>query len=413
MACLTVLYFDCFSGASGDMILGALIDLGVPLDAVRDALGDLAVDRGTIWTERTVRAGVSATWFRVQSEGHDATGRTHAHPHVAGDGTSSVGHRSLAEISELIERSRLGVAGRRRARELFATLGQVEADIHGVAVEQVHLHEVGALDSIIDIVGIVFAMEYLGVERTYASPLNVGSGTVRTSHGDYPVPAPATMRLLEGVPIYAGPQPFELVTPTGALIVAGYALDFGHLPAMTVRRTGYGAGSRDIPSRPNVLRAVLGEEARGEVVQAVAVIEAEIDDMNPQLFGAVMDGLLAQGALDVFYTPVQMKKNRPGTLLTVLSRPEARDQHVAYLFRETTTLGVRYHEMQRECLEREQVAVETLFGSVAMKVARRDGRVCNVSPEYEDCLRLARAADAPVKDVQAAALKAYFDSVAS
>ena len=397
---MTVLYVDCFSGASGDMLLGALIDAGVPLADLRRALGSLAIDPEAVWTEPVVRAGIRATKFCVRGEDG---GHTHSH---AGEP-----HRTLAEIEALIDGSALSAAGKDRAKALFRRLGEVEAAIHGVPLDRVHLHEVGALDSIIDIVGTVYALEHLGADRIVASPLNVGSGTVRTAHGVYPVPAPATLQLLAGAPVYAGTQKAEMVTPTGALLVGSYATAFGPLPRMTVRTIGYGAGSRDFPDAPNVLRVVCGEEqpVNDAAPSRVSVIEAEIDDMTPQLFGVVMDALLAAGALDVFYTPVQMKKNRPGTLLTVIASPERRAALTGLIFRETTTIGVRYRESEREVLDRETVVVSTPVGPIRIKVARQRGEVLNVSPEFDDCVRAAKATGRPVKEVQALAVRAFHD----
>jgi pyridinium-3,5-bisthiocarboxylic acid mononucleotide nickel chelatase len=397
---VTVLYFDCFSGASGDMVLGALIDAGVPLAEVRRALGSLAVDPDAVWTEPVVRTGIRATKFCVRGE---ESVHTHSHGHEP--------HRTLAEIGALIDGSALSAAGKARAKALFCRLGSVEAAIHGVPLEQVHLHEVGALDSIIDIVGAVHALEHLGADRIVASPLNVGSGTVRAAHGIYPVPAPATLQLLTGAPVYAGPQKAEMVTPTGALLISSYASAFGPLPAMTVRTIGYGAGARDLPDAPNVLRVVIGEEqtTADAAPDRVVVIEAEIDDMTPQLFGAVMDALLAAGALDVFYTPVQMKKNRPGTLLTVIAPTGARAALTGLIFRETTTIGVRYRESEREVLDREIVEVATAVGPIRVKIARQGGAVLNIAPEFDDCVRAATAAGRPVKDVQALAVRAFHD----
>jgi hypothetical protein len=409
---LTILYFDCFSGAAGDMILGALIDAGVPLEEVRRALGSLAIEPEAIWTERVSRAGMTATKFHVRGE--DERGDLHHHA-----------HRHLKGIYNLIDGSALSEAGKTRAKGLFEKLGEAEAAIHGTPIEKVHLHEVGALDSIIDIVGTVFALEWLGVGRIVSSPLNVGNGSVSTSHGVYPVPAPATTRLLEGTPIYAGTQQGELVTPTGALLVTSYANVFGPIPPMRVRKIGYGAGSRNFDEAPNVLRVLIGEAeelsrlpstslrpgkpAPTDDGESVLVMECEIDDMNPQIFGVLMDRLLAEGALDVFYTSIQMKKNRPGTLLTILAPPAGREALAATVFRETTTIGVRYREMQRECLERETVTVETPLGPVRFKLARRNGELLNASPEFDDCARLAREHGRSLKDVQALATKAYLD----
>ena len=419
---MTTLYLDCFSGASGDMVLGALIDAGVPLAGLRSALGSLAVDPETVWTERVVRTGIVATKFHVRGEGVPESGpaptanhdheHDHAHPHAHAAGQDHAHdhtHRTLPEIYSLIDRSALTPGGRDRAKALFARLGEAESAIHGTPVDQVHLHEVGALDSIIDIVGAVFAFEALGVDDVVASPLNVGSGTVRSAHGLYPVPAPATLKLLTGVPVYSGPQLAELVTPTGALLVSDYAREYGPMPAMTVRTIGYGAGGRDFPDTPNVLRVVLGDRSAGHT-HTVAVIECEIDDMNPQIFGALMDQVLEAGALDVFYTAVQMKKNRPGTLLTIMALPAKREALTALVFRETTTIGVRYREMTRECLDRSHKTVETPLGAVRFKLATRGGRVLNASPEFEDILRLATGHGRPIKDVQALAMKAFLES---
>lgn len=427
---MNTLYFDCFSGASGDMVLGALIDAGVPLDAIREALGSLAITPDSVWTERVIRAGVAATKFQVRGEGasegeapradrasghepmHEGHQHGHAHdhdhPHHDVPSTTAHGHRSLSDICSLIDGASLTAAGKARAKALFARMAEVEAAVHGTSPDRVHLHEVGGLDSIVDIVGTVHALEALEPVRIVASPLNVGSGMVRSAHGLYPVPAPATARLLEGVPIYAGTERAELVTPTGALLVTSYATTFGPMPAMRVRRVGYGAGTRNFAATPNVLRVFVGEDSGGTRADVV-VIEAEIDDMNPQNFGPLMDRLLADGALDVYFTPIQMKKNRPGTLVTVVAAPAARERVTTTMFRESTTIGVRYREMARECLDRETVEVATPYGSVRVKVASRGTEVLNVSPEFDDCARVARDTGAPVKDVQAAAMKAFLD----
>jgi pyridinium-3,5-bisthiocarboxylic acid mononucleotide nickel chelatase len=435
-----ILYFDCFSGASGDMLLGALIDAGVRFEDVRDALGSLAVAPDSVWVERVTRAGVGATKFHVQGEAlpidrahdhehedHDPHERlhgerphshdhdhhhphSHRHEHAHESRSHHFAHRPLTDIYRLIDTSSLSHAGKDQAKGLFHRLGEAEAAIHGASLDKVHLHEVGALDSIIDIVGTVFALERLGADRVVSSALNVGGGMIRSAHGLYPVPAPATARLLQGAPIYAGAQDAELVTPTGALLVTGYATAYGPVPPMRLEKIGYGAGTRDFADTPNVLRVLLGEADGSARSETVTVIEAEIDDMNPQIFGLVMDRLLAEGALDVYYTSIQMKKNRPGTLLTVLARPDSRERLTAVVFQETTTIGVRYRDMTRECLERETVTVDTPLGPVRVKIARRDGEVMNVAPEFDDCARIASATGRPLKEVQAAAMKAYSDT---
>jgi uncharacterized protein (TIGR00299 family) protein len=274
-------------------------------------------------------------------------------------------------------------------------------------VERVHLHEVGALDSIIDIVGAVFGLEWFGADQIVCSPLNIGGGSVESAHGHFPVPAPATLKLLGGAPVYSGPVQKELVTPTGALIATSYATSFGPIPPMSIEQVGYGAGDRDHPGAPNVLRVLVGQAADRPAGDRVVVIECEIDDMNPQLFGAVMDRLYAAGALEVFYTPVQMKKNRPGTLVTVVAAPERRSAMADVIFRETTTIGLRHSEVERECLQREIVSIDTPVGAIRFKLASRDGRVVNAVPEFDDCARIAAANNMSVKDVQALAVQAY------
>ncbi len=406
-----VLYFDCFSGISGDMTLGALLDAGLPLDALKAALGSLALGPDVhVHADRVMRTGIAATKFTVHA--HAAPVHDHAHgatgePHTHGTHEPHHAHRSLPEIFALIDRAALSVAGRARAREMFERLAEAEASIHQMPIEQVHLHEVGALDSIIDIVGAVFAMEWTGADRIVCSPLNVGGGMVHSAHGVFPVPAPATVTLLGDAPIYAGAVQKELVTPTGALIARTYATSFGPVPAMRVERVGYGAGSRDDPSTPNVLRVLIGEAADVGYAERVTVVECEIDDMNPQIFGAAMEQLYKVGALEVFYVAAQMKKNRPGTLLTVVCRPEQRAAVADVIFRETTTIGLRHYEVERECLQREHVTVETPIGPVRFKVASRNGRVLNAAPEFDDCARLAAARNLSIKDVQAIAIRAY------
>lgn len=327
----------------------------------------------------------------------------------------------------MIGRSALSAAGKARAVDLFRRLGEAEAAIHQVPLERVHLHEVGALDSIVDIVGAVFALEWFGVEEVMASPLNVGGGSVVCAHGTFPVPAPATARLLMGVPTYSSGAVGELVTPTGALLMTGYARAFGPMPPMRVDRIGYGAGDRDPAGFPNILRVFVGErvgtavtvdgvpgvQAGGQGIEAIVVLECEIDDMNPQIFGPLMDRLHEAGALDVFYAPVHMKKNRPGTLVTVLAPAAGREAMAEVLFRETTTIGVRWREMSRERLARETVPVATALGEIRVKVARRGGRVVNAQPEFDDCARIAAARAVPIKEVQAIAMQAYRDRTPS
>lgn len=388
------------------MVLGALLDAGLPFDELRRALGSLAIDAARVSAKKVLRAGVSATKFSVEEHNGDAPDHQHDHGH------HHHAHRSLAEINRLIERSALSPAAQARAKNLFQRLGEAEAAIHQVSIDKIHLHEVGALDSIIDIVGAVFAMEWFGADTIISSPLNVGGGMVNSAHGNFPVPAPATVKLLDGVPVYSSGVQSELVTPTGALLISSYATAYGPVPAMTIENTGYGAGDRDLPNTPNVLRVLVGESTDQPGTEQIVVLNCEIDDMNPQLFGLVMDRLYAAGALEVYFASVQMKKNRPGTLVTILAKPEQRQELSAIVFKETTTIGVRYHEVTRERLDREIVDVATPFGVVRFKIARLGGAIMNASPEFEDCLRLASDQKVPVKDVQAAASKAYLDGKA-
>jgi pyridinium-3,5-bisthiocarboxylic acid mononucleotide nickel chelatase len=425
------LYFDCFAGAAGDMILGALLDAGLPFDELKRALGSLAVDGWEVSVDRVVKTGVTATKFRV-----------HEHAHVAPGGAVAPAHKHhhLKHIFAAIDRSALSDAGKAKAIGMFKRLAEAEAAIHGTTMEKVHLHEVGALDSIIDIVGCVFALEWFNAGRIVVSPINVGGGMVKVAHGVFPVPAPATVALLKDAPVYSSGIQFELLTPTGALILTEYATEFGPVPPMTIGRVGYGAGDRELKETPNVVRVLVGESAAtqalnpsspqalnpsspqalnpstpqalttsGPQAHRVCVLECEIDDMNPQIFGVLMDKLYAAGALEVFYAAVQMKKNRPGTLMTVVARPDDRETLTGIVFRESTTIGVRYQELSRECLEREMVTVQTPVGEVRFKVARRDGVVFNAQPEFDDLAKLSQQRGIPVKDVQALAHKAWLD----
>lgn len=418
---MKILYFDCFAGAAGDMIVGALLDAGLPLEELRAALGSLMVDGWEVSADRVLKTGVSATKFRVHEHSHapaHAHTHWHAHAHDHGHHHGAHGpehpqvhspHHSLKDIERAIGRSSLSEAGKHRAIGMFQRLAAVEASIHGMSIDEVHLHEVGALDSIIDIVGAVFGIEWFSADRIIASPLNVGGGMVRSAHGVFPVPAPATLRLLKEAPIYSTGIQTELLTPTGALILSEYATSFGSLPQMRVDRIGYGAGDRDLAETPNVVRLLVGETADDGPATRVVSIECEIDDMNPQIFGALMDRLYAAGALEVFYVPVQMKKNRPGTLMTVVARPDHRRALTDLVFRETTTIGVRYQEMSRECLDRELVTVDTTFGPVRFKLARRAGELMNAQPEFDDLTRIAAERKVPVKEVQSVALAAWLE----
>ena len=378
------------------MTLGAFLDAGLPFEELKHALGSLALDDVDVAAAKVLRTGVSATHFQVHEHPQDTAAAGHGHP-----------HRHLKGIFNLIDSAALSAGARERAKAMFQRLAEAEADVHQMPVEKVHLHEVGAIDSIIDIVGAAFAFEWVQADRIVCSPLNVGGGTVHSAHGVFPVPAPATMKLLGDAPIYSGQVQKELVTPTGALIATSYADAFGPIPSMAVEKIGYGAGTRDNPETPNVMRLFVGKDDAAQSAERVVVMECEIDDMNPQIFGVAMEQLYAAGALEVFYVSVQMKKNRPGTLLTVVAPPSLRTRLADVIFRETTTIGLRYQELARECLEREIIPVETAFGTVRFKVAMRAGSVVNAVPEFDDCARQAAANNVSVKEVQAAAFQAY------
>ncbi len=410
---MTILYFDCFAGAAGDMILGALLDAGLPFDELKRALGSLAVDGWEVSVDRVIKTGVTATKFRVHplslaqhsSASFSEAGHTHGdhgHHHHAP-------HHSLKEIEAAIGRSALSAAGKARAIAMFHRLAEAEAAIHGMSVDKVHLHEVGAIDSIIDIVGAVFALEWFAADRIVVSPLNVGGGMVKSAHGVFPVPAPATVALLKDAPVYSSGIQAELLTPTGALILTEYASSFGPVPAMRVSRVGYGAGDRELKETPNVVRVLVGKADAASSAMRVVTLECEIDDMNPQIFGPLMDTLYAAGALEVFYSSVQMKKNRPGTLMTIVGKPEHREALTEIVFRESTTIGVRYQEMSRDCLDREMVTVATAVGPVRFKVARRNGQVVNAQPEFDDLAKLAAEKSIPIKEIQALAHKAWLE----
>ena len=373
------------------MFLGALIDLGVSEDALRAELAKLKLPGYTISTRRVVKQNISATKFDCEEEHH----AHHHHEHE---------HRGYTEIAGMITGSALRESAKRRALSVFQRIGEAEAKIHNVPLEKIHFHEVGAVDSIVDIVGACIALELLGVDEVQASPPRLGSGFVETAHGRFPVPAPATLEILRGIPTQSSDEPVEHVTPTGAALLAEFCTRFGAMPAMSIEKIGYGAGTRDLEKTPNVLRAIVGE-TRSETGDTIAVIETNIDDMNPQLFGDVMERLLAAGALDVFFTSIQMKKNRPGTLLTVLCERYDVDRMTELLLTHTTSFGVRVHEAQRRKLAREIVKVKTKFGEIEVKVGRLAGKVVSRSPEYESCKQAAAKAGVAVKDVYEEALR--------
>ncbi|MGH9904898.1 MAG: nickel pincer cofactor biosynthesis protein LarC [Pyrinomonadaceae bacterium] len=386
---MKTLYFDCFAGVSGDMILGAMVAAGVDPTELKAQLSLLEVKGYTIEFEPVARAGMGATYARVQT----------AHEHA---------HRNLSDILKIIYGSRLSEGVKDRAAKVFSRLAEAEARVHNQMVDQVHFHEVGALDSIIDVVGGPICFDLLGIDHFVCSPLHTGSGTVEMDHGRFPVPPPAVAELLKDVPIYATEIKGELVTPTGAAIITTVCSEFGPLPNMKVEQIGYGAGTREYERFPNVLRVMIGEvAAQSKGDESLLIIETNVDDLSPQVFGHVMERALELGALDCYLTPIQMKKNRPGVLLSILCRPAEKERLTGLLFAETTTLGIRSYEVERRALDRQIVRVETQYGPIDVKVARLNGHVVNDMPEYEQCRAAALKAGVPLRSVDSAARLAF------
>jgi uncharacterized protein (TIGR00299 family) protein len=421
-------YLECFSGISGDMFLGALIDAGVPARTLEEAVAALVVG-ARLEISRVVRSGISATKVDVWVDGEkdlpreelwEKKERQHFHgaPHEHEHSEHSHSHqhgRGLTEIREIISAAAISASAKKTAIAIFEALGRAEAKIHNTAIETVHFHEVGAVDAMVDIVCAAVGAEALGVDEIICSPLNVGGGTVQCAHGIFPVPAPATVELLAGAPVYSSAIQAELVTPTGAAIVKTLASRFAAFPEMKIQKSGYGAGSRDFPGHPNVVRLTIGESTSNVLAgktasDTITVLEANLDDLNPQVFGYVMDRLFEEGALDAFAMPVQMKKNRPGTLLTVLCKPEDAGKLTQLIFTETTTLGVRRREEMRQTLARRWENVNTSWGEVRIKIASMNGTVTNYAPEYEDCRRIATQHHVPLKTVIQEAARAYLGS---
>jgi len=384
-------YFDCFSGISGDMTLGALLDAGVPVEQLRGELQGLNLPGWELTAEKVWKNGMAATHAKVSAQDTQT-------------------HRSLSTILGIIEKSTLAPGVKERASAIFKKLGEAEAAVHDVPLEKIHFHEVGAVDAIVDIVGACIGFSALGIESFACSALNVGGGIAKMAHGVLPVPAPATARLLLGKPTYSNGVQKELVTPTGAAIVATLCTAFGPQPPMTVSAIGYGAGTADLEGQPNVLRLMVGEAAEKRAAaesETIRVLEANLDDMNPQIYGYFLEKALAAGALDVFATPVQMKKNRPGMLVTVLCKPDDETKFHEMLFAETTTLGVRTYTAERRVLARQWETVRTAFGEVRIKVARLNGHIRQASPEFEDCRKLAEAKNVPLQRVMDEAMRTW------
>jgi len=383
---MKIAYFDAFSGIAGDMTIGALLDAGAPFDALVAGLDSLATG-ARFSVEKTKRKGIAATRFIIEFEDQKK-------------------HRHLPHIVKMIEAATLPEPVKQNAIKVFETLGAAEAAVHGTTMERVHFHEVGAIDSICDIVGACLALHLLGVEAVYASPINTGSGTIEADHGIMPVPTPATARLLEGKPVYARGPETELTTPTGAALLAALGQGFGPMPPMVIAASGFGAGTKDFSMMANVVRVVLGEATNAPESTRIAVLEANVDDSTPEILGYALDRLLAAGALDVTLQPIFMKKNRPATLVQVLARLEDKERLAGLLLEETSSFGLRLYEAERRVTARQHVEVETAYGRVRVKV----GGCGTAAPEFDDCSRVAQAAGVPLKEIYAAALAAYRSS---
>ncbi|HOB43756.1 MAG TPA: nickel pincer cofactor biosynthesis protein LarC [Bacillota bacterium] len=404
---MMIAYFDCYSGISGDMILGALIDAGLDPDDLLSELSRLeqgGLEHFDLAVSKVLRKGIGGTHVEViTAEAHQKRDREHSHDHHHGHDHDTL-FRNLSAIEKLLDGSGLDAEVRETSRAIFRRLAEAEALVHGIPVDRVHFHEVGAIDTVVDVVGAVAGLRIMGVERVFASPIHVGTGLVRCAHGTLPVPAPATAELLRNVPVYATGVRGELATPTGAAIITTLAESFGPIPEISIERIGYGAGRHDFEI-PNLLRVLIGKTMQhystedGDAACDLVTVECNIDDMNPEFYEHVMDLLLKRGALDAFVTPVLMKKGRPGHLITVLTPRAALDIVTTTLFEETTTLGVRIQEVSRRTAQREWINVSTEYGVVRVKVARFGDRLVNVAPEYEDCRKLAKEYGVPLKAV--------------
>ena len=449
---MRIAYLECFSGISGDMFLGALLDCGIPAELFTRTVEALGVE-ARLEISRVQRSGISAVKLDVMIAGekelpreeflqkndmvekhehhnhehghehkhhddhsheHSHSAHDHGHEHDPdGHGHSHSQHRGLKEIRQIINQAAISASAKQRAINIFEALGAAEAKIHNTDIEKIRFHEVGAIDAIVDITCAAVGAEALGVDEIICSPLNVGGGMVKCAHGTFPIPAPATLELLKNAPVYSGEIQKELVTPTGAAIVNVLASRFTSFPRMKTEQIGYGAGTRDFKDFPNVLRITVGESISENKVLApeetITILEANVDDMTPQVFGYVMERVLQEGALDVFATAVQMKKNRPAMLLTVLCYPEDAQRLTQLMFAETTTIGVRTRQEQRTRLARRHLSITTKWGEVRMKLANLNGSISNYAPEYEDCRLIAEQQHVPLKTVIQEAMKVYLE----
>ena len=385
-------YFNCFSGISGDMVLAALVDLGWPVKELERELNKLDLLNYQIEAEKVAKQGIMSTQIKIRiKEGKK--------------------ERTLKDILSILDKSKLEENIKERSQAIFIRLASVEAKIHGKSVQQVHFHELGGLDTIIDVVGAVAGMKYLGIEKVYSSSLPLGKGFLKCSHGTLPVPAPATLELLKGVPVYGSNIEAELVTPTGAAIISTLAENFGQMPPMKIDNIGYGAGQRDLPI-PNLLRVSVGVLKKVYGDDVVSLIQTNIDDMNPEFYEHIIDRLFYEGALDVFLTPIQMKKTRPATMLSVITDEEKTERMLELIFDETTTLGVRISKVKRRKLNRESRKVATKYGKIEVKIGKLDGIIKNISPSYKECRKIATRLNIPLKKVYQEAKQTASDLLA-
>jgi hypothetical protein len=394
---MKIAYFDCFSGASGDMILGALVDAGLPLKILQERLSLLGVEGYEVNAYTVTKKGLRATKVDVVIPRTDLPAR------------------DFRDMREIIEKSPLTPVEKEQGLRIFTTLAEAEAHVHGCPVEEIHFHELGALDTLVDVMGAVIGFQTLGIAKIVVSPLDVGGGMTEMAHGRLPIPGPATAEILQGVPIYSSGIAKELVTPTGAAILTTLSQTFGPMPRMTVEAVGYGAGGWDLAEKPNLLRVFIGQvssplpeekPSEGYINDQVTLLETNIDDLNPQIYEYVMEKLFEAGALDVTLTPMVMKKGRPAHRLTVIGPPEGTDRLLEILFRETTTLGVRVQQVERVTLAREEREVTLLFGKVRVKIARRGDSILGITPEYEDCKKIAMKEGIPLREVMEQARRA-------
>lgn len=392
---MKIAYFDCFSGISGDMTLGALVDLGIEPDLLQGELAKLKLDEYKLNFTKVKKHGITATKANVDLHHHDH----HDHHHG----------RHLGEILKMIFESELSDEIKEKSKRVFTHLGEAEAKVHGVSIEEVHFHEVGAVDSIVDIVGSVIGITILGIEKIYSSPLPLGQGFVKSSHGIVPVPAPATAELLKGVPTQKTEIQAELVTPTGAAIISTLAEGFGSIPEMLVDKVGYGSGTKEFAEQPNLLRIILGDIKNAYESDIISIVETNIDDMSPQIYDSLIDKLLALGAVDVYMTPIVMKKSRPAIKLTALVDSAHLQDIYTCILAETTTMGVRVYEANRKKLSREMVDVETEYGKVSVKLGKIGDETVKVLPEYDDCKRLSEKNNVPIIKIHQAVFKTFFN----